>query len=79
MTRLLFWCLIGLLFYLGLRKLGRGGSLGSARPAGGNPAEDMVRCAACGLNLPKSEALPLNGQWACCAEHARERQPAVRP
>jgi uncharacterized protein len=76
--RLLFWCLIGLLLYLGLRKLGGGGRPGSARRAGASPAEDMVRCAACGLNVPKSEALPFDGQWACCAEHARQRQSTVR-
>ena len=72
--RLLVWGLIGLLAYFVLRRLLR------ASPPPGHSAkaaaEDMVRCAVCGLNLPKSEALPLDGHWACCPEHARQRQPA---
>jgi uncharacterized protein len=34
-------------------------------------AEQMVRCAHCGIHLPRSEALLSNGQTWCCAEHAR--------
>jgi hypothetical protein len=29
----------------------------------------MVRCDLCGLNLPQSEALPLQQRWFCCEEH----------
>ena len=75
MIRLLFWALIAWLAIAGVRKLaaGAGAGRGPARAA----AEDMVRCATCQLNLPKSEAIAFEGGWACCAEHARA--PATRP
>jgi len=31
----------------------------------------MVRCAHCGIHLPRSEALLQGGQTWCSAEHAR--------
>lgn len=50
----------------------------SERPAaprgGGNPvlpAETMVRCAHCGIHLPRSEALLTDGRTWCGPEHAR--------
>jgi uncharacterized protein len=68
---LLFWCVIGWLVYAGLRRLyGPAGGSGAA-PAP-PPSEEMVRCAACGLNLPKSEALPAGAGWACSPGHARD-------
>jgi uncharacterized protein len=70
--RLLFWCFIGWLLYAGLRRL-YGASGGAGRgPAAAPPSEEMVRCAACGLNLPKSEALAAGAGWACCAGHVRD-------
>ena len=33
--------------------------------------EDMVRCAQCGLHLPKSESVPSESAFYCCAEHRR--------
>jgi len=78
--RLLFWALIGAVAYLAVRRLARDGGSGVRQRAGSSQsAEDMVRCAVCGLNLPKSEALPLDGRWACCAEHARQQSPASQP
>lgn len=34
-------------------------------------AEDMVRCAHCGVHLPKSESVTTRGQFFCSAEHQR--------
>lgn len=34
-------------------------------------AEDMVRCAVCQVNLPRSEALLSQGKFYCCDEHRR--------
>ena len=34
-----------------------------------NSAEDMVRCAQCGVHLPRGESLMLSGKFYCCAEH----------
>lgn len=31
--------------------------------------EDMVRCAHCGVHLPKNEGILAGGQFFCCAEH----------
>jgi len=79
-TRLLFWALLGLVAYLALRRLARDGQASKRQRAGSSgAAEDMVRCAVCGLNLPKSEALALDGRWACCAEHARQQPPTAQP
>jgi uncharacterized protein len=33
--------------------------------------EELVRCAHCGLLLPRSEARPSAGEIYCCEEHAR--------
>jgi len=41
-----------------------------SRPGDAAP-ESMVRCAWCGIHLPRSEALLKNGQLWCCEEHAR--------
>ena len=42
--------------------------------------EDMVRCAHCGVHLPRSEALPGRGGLFCGAPHraAHEREPAAK-
>ena len=31
--------------------------------------EDMVRCAMCQVNLPRSEAILSQGKFYCCDEH----------
>lgn len=33
------------------------------------PAEDMVRCAHCHVNLPRSDALTTQGEFFCTSEH----------
>lgn len=38
-----------------------------ARQAG--QSEDMVRCAVCGVNTPRSEAIFSGGDYFCCDEH----------
>lgn len=70
--RLLFWVLLGVLVVVAVRRLGQSGARGAAPSAGGAPPpEDMVRCIRCGLNLPRSDAIPVDREWACCIEHAR--------
>jgi uncharacterized protein len=34
--------------------------------------EDMVSCAHCGLNLPKSEAISSGDEFYCCEAHRLE-------
>ncbi|MDB5905475.1 MAG: hypothetical protein JWM26_4353, partial [Betaproteobacteria bacterium] len=39
--------------------------------------EDMVRCAQCGVHLPRSESLTTNNQaYYCCADHRRAHERA---
>lgn len=35
-------------------------------------AEDMVRCAQCGVHLPKGESVSADGRYFCCAAHRDE-------
>jgi len=42
-----------------------------ARRPGGQPVESMVRCAHCGIHLPRSEAVLLEGKVWCSRDHAR--------
>lgn len=37
-------------------------------------SEDMVRCAECGVHLPRGESLVVRGEFFCCAEHQHKRQ-----
>lgn len=41
------------------------------KPGDKQPAESMVRCAHCGIHLPRSEALLLEGNTWCGHEHAK--------
>ena len=38
-------------------------------PAAGT--EDMVRCAQCGVHLPRSESITTQGSFYCSADHER--------
>ena len=38
-------------------------------------ADDMVRCADCGVHLPRGESLTVRGQFYCSAEHQRRHNP----
>jgi len=51
------------------RRVGRG----DARPPAG-AGEDMVKCARCGVHLPRSESLTTRGHFYCSPEHQREHR-----
>lgn len=38
-------------------------------PRNEKSAEDMVKCAHCGVNLPRSEAIYSSGDFFCTPEH----------
>jgi len=38
-------------------------------PAHSQTVEDMVKCAQCGVNLPRSEAIFSGGEFFCTPEH----------
>jgi len=72
MARLLIWILLGVVAYAVLRNWSRGGD---KRVATGKVPEAIVRCAACGLNVPQSEAHAQAGQWYCSREHLEHAGP----
>ncbi|HEY7758209.1 MAG TPA: PP0621 family protein [Burkholderiales bacterium] len=40
--------------------------------------EDMVRCAVCGVHLPRSESFTSRGSYFCTDEHRRLGAPGAR-
>lgn len=38
-------------------------------------ADDMVRCAECGVHLPRGESLTVRGQFYCSADHQQRHDP----
>jgi len=65
MARLLFLIAIGAVIYLLVRSF-----RGNTPPRQDEPvAEDMVRCAHCGVHLPKGESVQSDGRFFCGIEH----------
>ncbi len=79
MGKFLFWAIVivsALLFArLLVRQQSKGKGAGQLPPATGSKAkptpEAMVRCEHCGIHLPRSEAVLVDGRIGCSAEHAR--------
>lgn len=70
MLRLLFWiALIAAAIWL-WRKFKQPAS--SANPPAEQRATPMVRCAHCGLHLPRDRALSLQTQWYCSQTHLEQ-------
>lgn len=68
MARLIFLVLaVALVFWL-LRRFRQP----SADKHDAGRAEDMVSCAHCRLNLPRSEALAASDRYYCCEAHRHE-------
>lgn len=42
------------------------------KPAEPKSSEDMVRCAQCGVHLPKSESILAGGEYFCSDAHRRD-------
>ncbi|MDD5403746.1 MAG: PP0621 family protein [Sulfuricella sp.] len=62
------------LIYALLKKYARGVER-DERAAPPSPVEeDMVRCAQCGVHLPKSESILSRGEFFCSDEHRRQHQ-----
>jgi len=76
MGKLLFWAILILAALIVMRLVSLRKETGRNMPlspdTGGNAKpEAMVRCAHCGVHLPRSEALLRNGQLWCSEAHAR--------
>lgn len=67
MSRLIFIILIVVLVYWLFK------SYRNRLPKQGEPAktQDMVGCAHCGINLPKSEGVLVDGKYYCSTAHSR--------
>ena len=68
MSRLLLLIGIAAVIYLLIR-----GYRKNADQQGKTIEEDMVRCAHCGVHLPKGESIQSDGQFFCSAEHRDNR------
>ena len=70
MSRLLFLLAVAVVVYLLLKSFRRQAPKqdASAPP----PAEEMVRCAQCGVHLPKSESILAGGNFYCSDAHRRQ-------
>ena len=68
MSRLLFLLAIIIVVYLLLKSYRRQ----APKQDVSTSAEEMVRCAQCGVHLPKSESILAGGNFYCSDEHRRE-------
>lgn len=68
MSRLLFLLAVVIVVYLLLRSYRRQTPKQDEQGA----AEEMVRCAQCGVHLPKSESIMAGGNFYCSDAHRRE-------
>lgn len=67
MTKILAIVLITVLLVMWFKH--KANQRGGRPPKQDRGPEDMVRCHACGVNLPRSEAILSRGRFYCCDEH----------
>jgi len=65
MARVLFLLFLAALIWLLFRGFFRRQTKGEVAAARSTAGEDMVSCARCGVNLPRSEALMEAGRYVC--------------
>jgi uncharacterized protein len=65
MSRLLLLFVIAAVVYLLIRSYRRKSEAAEKEAV----TEDMVRCAHCGVHLPRSESIRAGDKFYCCAEH----------
>jgi uncharacterized protein len=75
MVRILFWIVLALAVYAVTKSWSRAAA--SRRHAADKPSEPIVRCAACGLNVPRSEAHARGELWYCSREHLEQARPGA--
>lgn len=68
--KILLLLAVGLIAYAVLKKYSRSVQGPPSKPQV-REAEDMVRCAHCGVNLPRSEAIYSKGEFYCTVEHQK--------
>lgn len=67
MSRLLFIALIAVVVYWLFRAYRKPSGQGAP-----SAAEDMVRCAHCGVHIPKGESVQAGNDYFCCEAHRLE-------
>jgi uncharacterized protein len=70
MLRLLFWIALIAAAVWFWRKLK--GQASTPKPPTEREAAPMVRCAHCGVHLPRDRALSLDQQWYCSQAHLEQ-------
>lgn len=65
MGRLLFLIAIVFMVFLLIRSYRKKNAPRQDKPV----VDDMVRCAQCGVHLPKGESIQTDGQFFCSIEH----------
>jgi uncharacterized protein len=73
MVRILFWIVLAVVVYAVTKSWSRAGTRRTR--AADRPSEAIVTCAACGLNVPQSEALARGADWFCSREHLERAPP----
>jgi uncharacterized protein len=68
--RILFFVALAILVYLLVKSFSRRSAAQNSPSE--TPAQDMVRCAQCGVHLAKEESVPAGGRHFCCEAHRRE-------
>ena len=69
MSRLFLLLAVAAVVYLLFRSYRKNAARQDAPGQDKEAAEDMVRCAQCGVHLPKSESIHADGRFYCSAEH----------
>ncbi|MDH4283995.1 MAG: PP0621 family protein [Gallionellaceae bacterium] len=70
MSRLLIFVVIAVIVYF-LLKSYRKKLSGEEKRKEDDQVEDMVRCAQCGVHLPKRESIMASEKYYCCDAHRR--------
>ena len=69
MSRLFLFFAIAVVVYLLIRSYRKNVTGKNVHGQDEAAAEDMVRCAHCGVHLPKGESVQADGHFFCGAEH----------
>lgn len=70
MSRLLIFVVIAVIVYILLKSFRKKLS-SEEKSKEDEQVEDMVRCAQCGVHLPKRESVTADGKYYCCDAHRR--------
>ena len=77
MAKIIAWLILIFVVLFALRMINvrkaRSRTRGAAAPAGGTEAQPMVRCARCGVFLPRTDASPVAGGYACADSECAKR------